>query len=100
MRIFDALNDWRNLQIALIASKAYGARVEAAMSYTVSPVHTVEYYVDFARKLESEGADQIALKDMAGLLHPSEALELVRSLKENAQFLLPCTAIPPLGLGC
>ena len=99
MRIFDALNDWRNLQIALIASKAYGARVEAAMSYTVSPVHTVEYYVDFARKLESEGADQIALKDMAGLLHPSDALELVRSLKRECSVPITMHSHTTTGVG-
>ena len=99
MRIFDALNDWRNLQIALIASKAYGARVEAAMSYTVSPVHTVEYYVEFARKLESEGADQIALKDMAGLLHPSDALELIRSLKRECSVPITMHSHTTTGVG-
>ena len=99
MRIFDALNDWRNLQIALIASKAYGARVEAAMSYTVSPVHTVEYYVDFARKLEDEGADQIAIKDMAGLLHPSDALGLVRSLKRHCSVPITMHSHTTTGVG-
>jgi len=99
MRIFDALNDWRNLQIALLASKAYGAKVEAAMSYTVSPVHTVGYYVDFARKLESEGADQIALKDMAGLLHPSDALRLVRSLKRSCSLPITMHSHTTTGVG-
>ena len=74
MRIFDALNDFRNIQVPLVASRAYGARVEAAISYTVSPVHTVEHFVEYAALLEREGADQIAIKDMAGLLHPREAL--------------------------
>jgi len=64
MRIFDALNDRRNLQIPILASKAYGAVVEAALSYTVSPVHTESYYIQFARELEAEGADQIVVKDM------------------------------------
>jgi pyruvate/oxaloacetate carboxyltransferase len=81
MRIFDALNDWRNLQIALLATKAYGGKAEAAISYTVSPVHTPDYFVDLALKLQDEGADQIALKDMAGLLHPTETLGLFQRLK-------------------
>lgn len=83
IRIFDALNDWRNLQIALLATKAYGGKVEAALSYTVSPVHTTAYYVDLALKLEDEGADQIAIKDMAGLLRPRDAVTLFRRLKQE-----------------
>jgi len=82
MRIFDALNDWRNLQIALLAAKAYGSKVEAALSYTVSPIHTADYYVDLARKLQEEGADRIAVKDMAGLLQPGDTLTLLRKLKQ------------------
>jgi pyruvate/oxaloacetate carboxyltransferase len=83
MRIFDALNDWRNIQVPLLASKAYGATAEVCLSYTVSPVHTVEHFVDFAEMLQNEGADQIAIKDMAGLLYPSDAIELFRGLKKN-----------------
>ena len=82
MRIFDALNDWRNLQIPLLATKAYGGRVEAALSYTVSPIHTSDYYVELARQLEEEGADSIAIKDMAGLLQPHDAADLFRKLKQ------------------
>jgi pyruvate/oxaloacetate carboxyltransferase len=81
MRIFDALNDWRNLQIPMLACKAYGMDVEAALSYTVSPVHTFEYYLQYARKLEEEGADRIAVKDMAGILHPWDAVHLYEGLK-------------------
>ena len=83
MRIFDALNDWRNLQIALLATKAYGGKVEAALSYTISPVHTTDYFVQLALKLQDEGADRIAIKDMAGLLHPTEAPYLFRQMKEK-----------------
>jgi pyruvate/oxaloacetate carboxyltransferase len=83
MRIFDALNDWRNIQVPLLATKAYGARAEACLSYTVSPVHTVEHFVDFAVMLQREGADQIAIKDMAGLLYPTAARDLFRGLKKN-----------------
>lgn len=83
MRIFDALNDWRNLQLAMLATKAYGGVAEAALSYTTSPVHTTDYFVRFAKKLEDEGADQIAIKDMAGLLYPTDALDLYRALKQT-----------------
>ncbi len=81
IRIFDALNDWRNLQIAMLAVKAYGGEVEAAMSYTVSPVHTTDYYVALGQRLEDEGADRVVVKDMAGLLRPADALELFHRLK-------------------
>jgi pyruvate/oxaloacetate carboxyltransferase len=76
VRIFDALNDWRNLQIALLAAKAYDATLEAGLSYTVSPIHTTDYYVHLAQKLVEEGADRIAIKDMAGLLRPNAAIDL------------------------
>lgn len=92
MRIFDALNDPRNLQMAMLATRAYGARVEAALSYTVSPVHTTQYFVDYALKLQEEGADQIAIKDMSGILQPKVALDLFRSLKDRLSV--------PLALHC
>lgn len=81
IRVFDALNDWRNLELSLIATKAYGGLAEAALSYTVSPVHTTDYFISLAQKLEDEGADRIAIKDMAGLLEPPQALDLFRALK-------------------
>jgi pyruvate/oxaloacetate carboxyltransferase len=83
MRIFDALNDERNLKMPLLATKAYGGKAEAALSYTVSPVHTVEYYTNLAKALEDEGADRIAIKDMAGLLQPNRAGELFKALRSN-----------------
>jgi pyruvate/oxaloacetate carboxyltransferase len=83
MRIFDALNDWRNLQVAMLATGAHGGVIEGALSYTTSPVHTTEYFVKFAKKLEDEGAHQVAVKDMAGLLHPTAALDLFRALKKT-----------------
>ncbi len=99
MRIFDALNDWRNLQIALIATKAYGGKVEAALSYTVSPVHTTDYYVDLAVKLQDEGADQIAIKDMAGLLLPAVAVKLYRKLKKKLHIPITLHSHTTTGLG-
>jgi len=83
VRVFDALNDWRNLQIPMLAAKAYGGIAEAALSYTTSPVHTTQYFIDLALKAEEEGADQIAIKDMAGLLLPQEALALFPRLKDR-----------------
>ncbi|HOT92351.1 MAG TPA: oxaloacetate decarboxylase subunit alpha [Anaerolineae bacterium] len=83
VRLFDALNDWRNLQLALLATKAYGGKAEAALCYTTSPVHTTEYFVRLARTLEEEGADQIAIKDMAGLLYPTQAFDFFEELKHH-----------------
>jgi pyruvate/oxaloacetate carboxyltransferase len=82
MRIFDALNDWRNLQVALLATKAYGAKAEGAISYTTSPVHTTQYFINYARKLVDEGADQIAIKDMSGILFPTDAVDLIAGLRQ------------------
>lgn len=83
MRIFDALNDIRNLRMAILATKAYGGKVEAAISYTTSPVHTTEYFINYAKSLEKEGVDRIAIKDMAGLLHPEVAEVLFPALKKE-----------------
>jgi pyruvate carboxylase subunit B len=80
-RIFDALNDVRNLDRAVSEVKACGKHAEAALSYTVSPVHSIDRFVDLARKLEDLGTDTICIKDMAGLLAPLDAYHLVRRLK-------------------
>ncbi len=80
-RIFDALNDVRNLDRAVSEVKACGKHAEAAISYTVSPVHSIDRFVDLARKLEDLGTDTICIKDMAGLLAPLDAYHLVRRLK-------------------
>lgn len=83
MRIFDALNDIRNLRMAILATKAYGGVVEAAMSYTTSPVHTTQYFIDYGKTLLAEGVNRIAIKDMAGLLHPKDAIELFPGLRKE-----------------
>ncbi|GMR04314.1 MAG: sodium-extruding oxaloacetate decarboxylase subunit alpha [Thermodesulfobacteriota bacterium] len=82
-RIFDALNDTRNLEVSVKAAKESGAMVEAAICYTTSPVHTHEGFVDMAEKLAAMGADTICVKDMAGLLTPGAAFDLVTRLKKN-----------------
>ena len=81
IRVFDALNDVRNLETAMKAIKKYGGVCEATISYTTSPVHTNEYFVKLAKTLESMGADNICLKDMANLLLPYTAYDLIKSMK-------------------
>ncbi len=85
IRIFDALNDKRNLEQAVKATKKYGGICETAMSYTISPVHNEDYFVGLAKELESMGADVICIKDMANLLLPYDAYSLVKKLKENVK---------------
>ena len=83
LRIFDALNDARNLETAIKATKKEGGHVQAAISYTTGPVYTLEYFTNYAKTLESMGADSICIKDMAGLLKPYDAYDLVKALKET-----------------
>lgn len=85
LRIFDALNDPRNLEQAVKSCKKFGGFCETAMSYTVSPVHDEKYFVNLARQLEDMGADVICIKDMAGLLLPYDAYSLVKKLKETVK---------------
>src|SRR5574340_1730179 len=80
-RIFDALNDMRNIEVAVKAAKEAKAVVETAICYTTSPVHTNEGFVDMALKLVEMGADTICIKDMAGLLTPGAAYDLVSKLR-------------------
>ena len=80
-RVFDAMNDPRNLQRALAAVVREGKHAQGTLSYTVSPVHTLDTWVDLARQIEDMGAHSVAIKDMAGLLRPYEAFELVSRLK-------------------
>jgi oxaloacetate decarboxylase alpha subunit len=82
-RIFDALNDLRNLETAIRATLAVGKHAQGTMSYTVSPVHTMELWVDLGKRIEDMGAHSICIKDMAGLLRPYVAFELVSRLKET-----------------
>ena len=85
IRIFDALNDARNLETAIRATIKEGGHVQAAISYTTSPVHTNEFFAAYAKQLEEMGANSICIKDMAGLLKPYEAEALVRTLKETVK---------------
>lgn len=82
VRIFDALNDIRNLQTAMQATIRYGGWCEAAVCYTTSPVHNIEYFINMSKELEALGAHSICIKDMANLLLPYDAYELVRGIKQ------------------
>ena len=81
IRIFDALNDIRNLETAIKAAKKEGAHTQVAISYTLGDVFTTDYYVDYAKRIENSGADSICIKDMAALLTPYETEKLVKALK-------------------
>lgn len=83
IRIFDALNDVRNIKTAIKACKNEGGHAQGAVCYTISPVHKTTHFVDNARQLVEMGADSICIKDMAGLLTPFAAYELITALKEN-----------------
>ena len=83
IRIFDALNDVRNLESAIKYTKKYGGICEPAISYTISPVHNEDYFVKVAKELEQMGADVICIKDMANLLLPYDAYSLIKRMKEE-----------------
>jgi len=83
IRIFDALNDIRNMETAIRATKNAGAHVQATLCYTISPMHSIGHFVEMAEKLDNAGADSICIKDMAGLISPYDAFDLVKKLKEN-----------------
>ncbi len=85
IRIFDALNDIRNLETAVKAAKKEGAHTQIAISYTLGDIFTTDYYVDYAKKIEAAGADSICIKDMAALLTPYETEKLVKALKANVK---------------
>lgn len=88
IRIFDALNDPRNLQTAVAATKEFGGHAQVAISYTTSPVHTVDYFVQLAEEYAKLGADSICIKDMAGVLTPQTGYDLVKGIKAKIDFPL------------
>lgn len=87
-RVFDALNDIRNLQTCMQAARKTGKHVQACVVYTVSPVHSMQHFVDTALRLKDMGADSICLKDMAGLLSPYASYELIKALKDHVDLPL------------
>lgn len=97
-RVFDAMNDPRNLATALKAVKKNGGHAQATLSYTTSPVHTLEAWVSLAKQIEDMGADSIAIKDMAGVLTPYDAYELVSRLKAQTDLEVQLHAHATAGL--
>ena len=87
-RTFDAMNDLRNVRVAIKQVKANGKHAEGAICYTTSPVHTLEYFVDLGKTFEDMGCDTLAIKDMAGLLTPTSISKLVRALKKSVSIPL------------
>ncbi|RMA81357.1 sodium-extruding oxaloacetate decarboxylase subunit alpha [Umboniibacter marinipuniceus] len=97
-RVFDAMNDVRNLETALKAVNQMGKHAQGTLSYTTSPVHNTKTWVDLARRLEDMGANSIVIKDMAGLLRPYEGYELVKALKSAVDIPLQLHAHATTGL--
>ena len=82
-RIFDALNDIRNMEVSIKTAKRLGAHVQGTICYTISPVHTIESFIEMAKELVDLGSDSICIKDMAGLISPAEVSKLIKSLKKE-----------------
>ncbi|MBU1262395.1 sodium-extruding oxaloacetate decarboxylase subunit alpha [bacterium] len=99
IRIFDALNDIRNMEVPIKAAKDAGATVQGAISYTTSPVHTIERFVEMAIRLEEFGCDVICIKDMAGLITPRSAYQLVSALKEAVRLPIDLHTHMTSGMG-
>lgn len=83
IRIFDALNDLRNIETALKATKKYGGHAQGTVVYTTSPVHNIDMYIQLAKKIQDMGADSLCIKDMSGILKPYDGYELIKELKKN-----------------
>lgn len=98
-RIFDALNDTRNMECAIKAAKAAGAQAHGTICYTTSPVHTIKKFIEMGKELENMGCDAIVLKDMAGLIPPMEAFEIVKGLKDNTKIPVWIHTHDTAGLG-
>lgn len=99
IRIFDALNDVRNLETSINATKKYGAEAQVSICYTVSEVHTIEYYKKLTEKITEMGADTIAIKDMAGILTPYRAYKLIESLKKSTNKKIELHTHETTGMG-
>ena len=99
IRIFDALNDTRNLEASIKACKKYGGHAQGTISYTISPVHTNEMFVKLGKELEQMGADSICIKDMAGLLDPYNAESLIRAMKAEIKIPIELHTHATSGLG-
>lgn len=99
IRIFDALNDTRNLEAAVKATKKYGGHAQGCVSYTISPVHTNETFVQLGKEIEEMGCDSFCIKDMAGLLDPYNTYDLVKALKKELTIPVELHTHATSGLG-
>ncbi len=99
IRIFDALNDTRNLQRSIEATKKFGGHAQGTISYTISPAHTNEVFIKLAKEIEQMGADSLCIKDMAGLLSPYNTYELVKQIKKEIKIPLELHTHATSGLG-
>ena len=99
IRIFDALNDLRNIETAVNETIKCGAHASGTICYTISPIHNLESYVKLAKELESMGVQSICIKDMAGIMDPQEAYDLVKAIKENVKLPLVVHTHSTTGLG-
>ncbi|WBW49288.1 oxaloacetate decarboxylase subunit alpha [Peptoniphilus equinus] len=99
IRIFDALNDVRNLETSITSTKRYGAEAQVAISYTTSEIHTVDYYAKLVEQMTEMGADSICVKDMAGILTPYKAYELVQALKKHTNLPIEMHTHETTGMG-
>lgn len=99
IRIFDALNDTRNLESAIKATKKYGAHAQGCVSYTISPVHTNDMFVQLGKEIEQMGADSFCIKDMAGLLDPYGTYDMVKELKSKLKIPVELHTHATSGLG-
>ena len=99
IRIFDALNDVRNIEVAVDQAIKSGAHASGTICYTLSPVHNTEAYINLAKDMENMGVQSICIKDMAGIISPKEAFELVKALKENVKLPIVLHTHCTTGLG-
>ncbi len=99
IRIFDALNDFRNIKVAVDETLKRGAHAQGAICYTISPIHNLENYVALAKTLEDMGVNSICIKDMAGIMGPQEAYDLFSALKESVSLPLVLHTHSTTGLG-
>jgi oxaloacetate decarboxylase alpha subunit len=98
-RIFDALNDFRNIEVAVDEVKKQGAHAQGCISYTTSPIHDLKKYVEMGKQLEAMGVHSICIKDMAGIMGPKEAYDLIKALKQNVKLPIILHTHSTTGLG-
>ncbi len=100
IRVFDALNDLRNIETAIKATKKYGGHAQGTVVYTISPIHNIDLYVKLAKQVEDMGADSLCIKDMSGILTPYMGYDLIKALKENIKIPIQLHTHYTSGMTC